>query len=81
METHLFQVRATGDLNTAITEWTAFDDDVYNAFVPYYPMPVSYTHLDVDKRQGRDHDALLIGASLLIGGVLVGAVAVRARCV
>ncbi|MFR2099463.1 MAG: hypothetical protein ACLS4C_04205 [Faecalibacterium sp.] len=29
---------ATGDLNTAITEWTAFDDDVYNAFVPYYPM-------------------------------------------
>ena len=38
METHLFQVSATGDLNTAITEWTAFDDDVYNAFVPYYPM-------------------------------------------
>jgi len=31
-------VSATGDLNTAITEWTAFDDDVYNAFVPYYPM-------------------------------------------
>ena len=29
---------ASGDLNTAITEWTAFDDDVYNAFVPYYPM-------------------------------------------
>ena len=23
---------------SAITEWTAFDDDVYNAFVPYYPM-------------------------------------------
>ena len=38
VETHLFQVSATGDLNTAITEWTAFDDDVYNAFVPYYPM-------------------------------------------
>lgn len=38
VETHLFQVSATGDLNTAITEWTAFDDDVYNAFVPYYPL-------------------------------------------
>ena len=38
IETHLFQVSSTGDLNTAITEWTAFDDDVYNAFVPYYPM-------------------------------------------
>ena len=38
VETHLFQVGATGDLNTAITEWTAFDDNVYNAFVPYYPM-------------------------------------------
>ena len=38
VETHLFQVSNTGDLNTAITEWTAFDDDVYNAFVPYYPM-------------------------------------------
>ena len=38
VETHLFQVSASGDLNTAITEWTAFDDDVYNAFVPYYPM-------------------------------------------
>lgn len=38
VETHLFQVSATGDLNTAITEWTAFDDNVYNAFVPYYPM-------------------------------------------
>ena len=38
VETHLFQVSATGDLNTAITEWTAFDDDVYNTFVPYYPL-------------------------------------------
>ena len=38
VETHLFQVSATGDLNTGITEWTAFADDVYNAFVPYYPM-------------------------------------------
>lgn len=38
VETHLFQVSATGDLNTAIVEWTAFDDNVYNAFVPYYPM-------------------------------------------
>ena len=27
VETHLFQVSATGDLNTAITEWTAFDDE------------------------------------------------------
>ena len=38
IETHLFQVSSTGDLNTAIVEWTAFDDNVYNAFVPYYPM-------------------------------------------
>ena len=38
VETHLFQVSAAGDLNTAIVEWTAFDDNVYNAFVPYYPM-------------------------------------------
>lgn len=38
VETHLFQVSSTGDLNTAIVEWTAFDDNVYNAFVPYYPM-------------------------------------------
>lgn len=38
VETHLFQVEAEGDLNTAIVEWTAFDDNVYNAFVPYYPM-------------------------------------------
>ena len=32
----------------------------------------------VERLGGRDHDALLVGASLLIGGVLVGAVAVRA---
>lgn len=38
IETHLFQVSSTGDLNTAIVEWTAFDDNVYNVFVPYYPM-------------------------------------------
>lgn len=38
VETHLFQVSKTGDLNTAIVEWTAFDDNVYNAFVPYYPL-------------------------------------------
>lgn len=38
IETHLFQVSKTGDLDTAIVEWTAFDDNVYNAFVPYYPL-------------------------------------------
>ena len=38
VETHLFQVSSTGELDTAIVEWTAFDDDVYNAFVPYYPL-------------------------------------------
>ena len=38
IETHLFQVNATGELDTAIIEWTAFDDNVYNAFVPYYPL-------------------------------------------
>ena len=38
IETHMFQVSATGDLDTAIVEWTAFDDNVYNAFVPYYPI-------------------------------------------
>lgn len=38
VETHLFQVNSTGDLNTAIVEWTAFDDNVYNVFVPYYPL-------------------------------------------
>lgn len=38
IETHLFQVSSTGDLDTAIVEWTAFDDNVYNVFVPYYPL-------------------------------------------
>ena len=32
----------------------------------------------VERLGGRDHDAILVGAGLLIGGVLVGAVAVRA---
>lgn len=38
VETHVFQVSAEGELNTALVEWTAFDDNVYNAFVPYYPL-------------------------------------------
>ncbi len=38
IETHMFQVSTTGALETAIVEWTAFDDNVYNAFVPYYPI-------------------------------------------
>lgn len=38
VETHVFQVSPEGELNTALVEWTAFDDNVYNVFVPYYPL-------------------------------------------
>ena len=38
VETHVFQVSAQGELDTALVEWTAFDDNVYNVFVPYYPL-------------------------------------------
>ena len=34
----MFQVSPEGELNTALVEWTAFDDNVYNVFVPYYPL-------------------------------------------
>ena len=36
--THVFQVSAEGELDTALIEWSGFDDNVYNAFVPYYPL-------------------------------------------
>lgn len=38
VETHIFQVSAEGEPNTALIEWSGFDDNVYNAFVPYYPL-------------------------------------------
>lgn len=64
VETHLFQVSADGEADTAIVEWTSFDDNVYNVFVPYYPLlttdtadcykvsPGTVTHSDEEPAEG-----------------------------
>ena len=43
-ETHVFQVSKDEPLETALVEWTTFDSNVYNAFVPYYPMLTTDTN-------------------------------------
>lgn len=55
VETHLFQVSSTGELDTAIVEWTAFDDDVYNGLRPVLSA-ADHRHgrcLQVLSREGR----------------------------
>ncbi len=43
-ETHVFQVAKDEPLDTAVVEWTTFDSNVYNAFVPYYPLLITDTN-------------------------------------